>query len=170
VRHAIASRRSVVSSFALSGIVVLAALCRADVARSQESNLVAAPMPKAEALEKVHPSAGDRMRLDRDAIALGFLQGGAELFDGVTTRYFVHHCATCFEADPVSKFLLGPRPTWKGMIVFGSIEAIATTYVYQGLRRSSNRWLRRLAPGLPLVISGVHIRQGASNLKLKPLS
>lgn len=150
-------------------MVVLAVLCRPEIVHGQESNLVAAPMPTAEALEKVHPSTRGHIGLDREAIAFGLIQGGAELFDGVTTRYFVHHCATCIEEDPVSRFLLGQRPTWKGMIVFGSIEAIATTYVYQGLRRSSNRWLRRIAPGLPLVISGVHLRQGASNLKLKPL-
>ena len=76
--------------------------------------------------------------LDQDAIRFGLLQSGAELFDGFTTRYFVNHCATCVQVDPVSRVLIGRRPGWAGMIAFGSLEAVSTSHVYQALPRSSN--------------------------------
>jgi hypothetical protein len=115
---------------------------------AQESHLIAAPSPKA-ALETAHRQVRSHrsiFALDHDAIRCGLVQGGAELFDGVTTRYFVNHCATSVEADPVSRVLIGRRPGWAGMIAFGSLEAISTSYVYQALHRSSNKWLRGVAP------------------------
>jgi hypothetical protein len=43
--------------------------------------------------------------LDRTSFLYGLVLGGAETFDGATTRYFIHHCSLCFEHDPMS--LLG---------------------------------------------------------------
>src|SRR5689334_7882513 len=106
--------------------------------------------------------------LDRTSLKLGAIQGGAELYDGITTRYFVHHCKSCVEADPMSRFLLGPRPTWKSMIAFGSLKAIATSYVHQKLSHSSNDLVRRMAPWLPIAIIGVHVVEGTRNVIVIP--
>jgi hypothetical protein len=120
---------------------------------------------KPEPLKKVHHS---RFALDRTAITFGLAQGGAELFDGFTTRYFVRRCRSCTEADPASRFLLGPRPSWTGMIGFGSLEAVATTYLQQSMRSSSHKFIRHLATIMPIAIIGVHMIEGTSNLITTP--
>jgi hypothetical protein len=115
------------------------------------------------------PRRGDRSRfaLDRPVIALGLLEGASELFDGVTTKHFLHHCSTCIEMDPISRSLLGSRPTWTGMIAAGSVEAFAAIYLNQGMRRSSHKFVRRCAPLVPLLLTAVHLIEGAHNLSLK---
>jgi hypothetical protein len=162
----------------------------------QEPKLIVAPMPKLEALEEPHPFAPfnddvafapgtyrrsvpvgslraprragrSHFELDRAVITLGLVQGASELFDGATTRYFLRHCSTCTEVDPVSHFLLGSRPTWVGMIVAGSVEALAATYVNQGMRHSRHKFVRQCAPLVPLLLTGIHFIEGARNLPLK---
>jgi hypothetical protein len=123
-----------------------------------------APIPKIQAPRDVHRA---RFALDRAAIALGFVQGASELYNGFTTRYFLHHCSTCLEVDPLSQFLLGSKPTWGGMIVAGSLEGLATTYLHQSLRHSPHRFARRCAPLAPLVLTGIHLIEGSQNLSLK---
>src|ERR1035438_478786 len=108
-----------------------------------------------------------RFSFDRAAISIGLVQGASELYDGVTTKYFLHHCSECLEADPVSHFLLGSRPTWARMITVGSIEGFATTYLHQYMRRSSHKMVRRCAPITPLVLTGIHLIEGSRNLSLK---
>jgi hypothetical protein len=162
--------------------------------RGQEPKLIVAPVPKLEALAApeaplaslsttfapephflpASPSTlgarkGGRLRLalDRPAIALGLLEGGSELFDGVTTKHFLHHCSTCIERDPVSRSLLGSRPTWAGMIAAGSVEAFAAIYLNQGMRRSPHKFVRRCASLVPLLLTGIHLVEGAHNLSLK---
>src|SRR5579864_3334670 len=68
--------------------------------------------------------------LDRVALTYGLAQGGAEIFDGFTTRHFVEHCAHCFEKDPLSRLLLGTHPSWGKMIPVGFAEAAVSTYSY----------------------------------------
>lgn len=147
-----------------SSVFLTAFLC-ADAAHAQESTLVIPPAPKPEALEKIHHS---RFALDRNSVTLGLLQGGAELFDGFTTRYFVHHCSSCTEADPASRFLLGSRPNWTGMLVYGSLEAVPTTYLSQSLRTSSHKLIRRIGEIAPIGVIGVHLIEGAGNLITTP--
>jgi hypothetical protein len=106
--------------------------------------------------------------LDRQAFALMSVQAAAELYDGATTRNFVNHCKTCVEADPASRLLLGPRPTWKSMLAMGSLEVVATTFVSQTIRSSSNGFLRRAAPWLQFAISAVHIGESTRNMVLMP--
>ncbi len=108
-----------------------------------------------------------RFALDRTAIVFGLVQGTSEVFEGVTTKYFLHHCSTCIEMDPVSHSLLGSRPTWTGMIAAGSVEAIAATYLNQGLRHSSHKFVRQCAPLVPLLLTGIHLIEGARNPYLK---
>ena len=108
-----------------------------------------------------------RFALDRAAIVLGLVQGTSEVFDGVTTKYFLHHCSTCIEMDPVSHSLLGSRPTWTGMIAAGSVEAFAATYLNQGMRHSPHKLVRQCAPLVPLLLTGIHLIEGARNPSLK---
>jgi hypothetical protein len=108
-----------------------------------------------------------RFSFDRTAISMGLIQAASELYDGVTTRYFLRRCSDCIEGDPLSHFLLGSRPTWARMITVGSIEGFATTYLHQYMRRSSHKLVRRCAPFAPLVVSGIHLVEGSRNLSLK---
>ncbi len=122
------------------------------------------PAPKIQAPRDVHHA---RFALDRAAIALGFVQSASELYDGFTTRYFLHHCSTCLEVDPLSHFLLGSKPTWRGMLVAGSLEGMAATYLHQNMRRSPHKLVRHCAPLAPLALSGIHLVEGSRNLQLK---
>lgn len=69
--------------------------------------------------------------------------------------------------DPVSHSLLGSRPTWTGMIAAGSVEAFAATYLNQGMRHSSHKFVRQCAPLVPLLLTGIHLIEGARNPSLK---
>jgi hypothetical protein len=129
-----------------------------------EPHFISTPTPKVRVARLVHRS---RFALDRPAIALGLLEGVSELFDGVTTKHFLHHCSTCIEMDPISHSLLGSRPTWTDMIAAGSVEAFAAIYLNQGMRRSSHKFVRRCAPLVPLLLTGIHLIEGAHNLSLK---
>ena len=113
--------------------------------------------------EKRHPLYW----LDRRAILAGAVLGGSEIFDGVTTRYFIHHCSHCSEDDPASRLLLGAHPTWGGMIPAGIAEVVASTYTYEKLSHSPHRFLRSAAPLVPLGLIGVHLIEGARNIGLK---
>jgi hypothetical protein len=123
------------------------------------------PTPKAQRRNCMIPSLP---KLECSSVKLGVIQGGAELYDGMTTRYFVHHCKSCVESDPMSRLLLGSKPTWRNMLIFGSIEAVATTYLHQQMSRSSNRTVRHFAPWIPAAIISVHIAEGTKNLIVIP--
>jgi hypothetical protein len=157
----------------------------ADVAPNGETGLRAyvaalpsAPIPKVEPVAgaMVQPQAqisnsGERRRpfywLDRTSLTLGLVQGGAEIFDGVTTRYFIHHCSLCFENDPMSRLLMGTHPSWGKMIPMGIGEAALSTYSYRRLSLSPNRLLRGAAPLVPIGLTAVHAIEGARNITLK---
>jgi hypothetical protein len=174
----------------------LFALIFGNPCRGQEPKLTAAPIPKLGALEEsdsfapfnedvafapeTHPfatavrqAAGpqragrSRFEFDRAVLTLGLVQGASELFDGATTRYFLHHCSTCTEVDPVSHFLLGSRPTWAGMIAAGSVEALAATLLNEAMRHSRHKFVRRCAPLVPFLLTGTHLVEGSRNLSLK---
>jgi hypothetical protein len=105
--------------------------------------------------------------LDRTSLTYGLVQGGAEIFDGFTTRYFVHHCSHCFESDPVSRLLLGTHPSWGKMIPAGIAEAAVSAYSYKRLSHSPNRFLRAAAPLIPVALTAVHVIEGARNIPLQ---
>ncbi len=156
-----------------------------EIELAAEANLVAraatlpsAPTPKVEATasaidkaQKQTPVSGERTRpfywIDRKSLSFGLAQGGAEIFDGVTTRYFLHHCSLCFENDPMSRLLLGTHPSWGKMIPMGIGEAAMSTYSYRRLSRSPNRFLRGAAPLVPIGLTAVHVIEGARNITLK---
>jgi hypothetical protein len=120
------------------------------------------PKPRAPRLVRRSPFA-----LDYPAMAFGLLEGASELLDGVTTKYFLHHCSTCIERDPVSRTLLGSRPTWPSMIAAGSVEGFAAMYLNQSMRRSRHKFMRRCAPLVPFLLTGIHLIEGVHNLSLK---
>jgi hypothetical protein len=163
---------------------------------AQEAKRIDSPIPTIGALEAIHPfvplsaaaafapdphliatrgpivhgaarASRSRFALDRTAIVFGLVQGTSEVFDGVTTKYFLHHCSTCSETDPVSHSLLGSRPTWPGMIAAGSVEAFAATYLNQSMRHSPHKFVRQCAPVVPLLLTGIHLIEGARNPYLK---
>jgi hypothetical protein len=146
--------------------------------RAHIAALPSAPTPKVEpgvsamiqARSQIQTTA-ERKRafywLDRTALTYGLVQGGAEIFDGVTTRHFVEHCSHCFEEDPMSRLLLGTHPSWGKMIPVGFAEAAVSTYSYQKLSRSRYRFLRTAAPFVPMGLTAVHVIEGARNITLK---
>src|ERR1700722_18508092 len=146
--------------------------------RGYVAALPSAPKPKIEPAVNAAiqtrwqiPTPVERTRpfylLDRKSLAFGLAQGGAEIFDGVTTRYFIHHCSLCFENDPMSRLLMGTHPSWGKMIPMGIGEAALSTYSYRRLSRSPNRLLRGAAPLVPIGLTAVHAIEGARNITLK---
>jgi hypothetical protein len=145
---------------------------------SYVATLPSAPTPKVEATASAiiqprqqTPGSAERTRpfywLDRKSLTFGLVQGGAEVFDGVTTRYFIHHCSLCLENDPMSRLLLGTHPSWGKMIPIGIGEAALSTYSYRRLSHSPNRLLRGAAPLVPIGLTAVHVIEGARNITLK---
>src|SRR5580658_9499161 len=142
--------------------------------RAYLATLPSAPTPKVEVgagaviqTQQQTPVSAERTRpfywLDRKSLILGLVQSGAEVFDGVTTRYFIHHCSLCFENDPMSRLLLGTHPSWDKMVPVGIGEAVLSTYSYQRMSHSPNRVLRGAAPLVPIGLTAVHVIEGARN-------
>jgi hypothetical protein len=94
-------------------------------------------------------------------------QGGAEIFDSVTTRYFIHHCSHRFKSDPMSWLSLGTHPSRGKMIPEGIAEAAVSTYSYRRLSHSPNRFLRGAAPLVPIGLTAMHVIEGAQNFTLR---
>jgi hypothetical protein len=180
----------------VAGSFLVLASLHASTTQSQEAKLTDSPIPKLEALEDVYSfppfaipiilTAGpipiltptpkiqppkyirrSRFALDRPVMILGVVHGSSALYDGFTTRYFLHHCSTCVEVDPVSHFLLGSKPGWGGMIAGGSLEVFASTYLHQTMRHSPHKFIRLSAPLAPLALIAVHLVEGSRNLPLK---
>jgi hypothetical protein len=130
---------------------------------AQDPSPLLPPSPK---LEAPIPKTNDRSRfaLDRASVALGLLQGGAELFDGIGTHRYVHAplCRSCTEGDPLCRLFLGPRPTWPRMLTLGTMEDLGAAYLHQSMRRSPHKLVRWLAPVAPLTLSALHIDEGLS--------
>lgn len=119
--------------------------------------------PRAARTDRGHPFYW----LDRTSMVFGIVQSSAEIFDGVTTRYFIHHCSHCTESDPASRLLLGAHPTWGGMIPMGIAEVVVSTYTYKKLSHSPHHLLRSAAPFVPVGLIGLHMIEGARNIPLK---
>jgi hypothetical protein len=146
--------------------------------RAYVAVLPSAPIPKVEPAssgilkaQTQVPNSDKRTHLfywlDRTSLTYGLALSGAEIFDGATTRYFIHHCSHCYEDDPMSRLLMGAHPSWGKMIPAGVVEALAATYSYQRLSRSPHRFMRATAPLVPLGLTAVHVIEGARNISLK---
>jgi hypothetical protein len=196
ISQTLISRSSLAFAFLLSAVLACSSAARAQddgagvapiavVATAEDSGLKAyvaalpsAPTPKVEAAASAivqtrsqTPVSAERGHafywLDRKSLTYGLVQGGAEVFDGVTTRYFIHHCSHCFENDPMSRLLLGTHPSWGKMVPMGIAEAAVSAYSYRSLSHSPNRILRAAAPLVPLGLTAVHVIEGARNITLK---
>ena len=159
-------RKSLPLSYAVLASLALILALSGRTLRAQELSPLLAVRSKLEAPKpktpQPPPDAHSRFALDRTAVALGLLQGGAELFDGIGTHRYVHAptCRSCIEGDPLSRLVLGPRPTWPRMLTLGAMEAFGAAYLQQSMRRSPHKLLRWLAPGVPLTLIGIHLGQG----------
>jgi len=138
-------------------IAFCAAVLAGHSARGQTTELIELPAPKPASLEKIRRSP---FALDRPVIALGVVEASAELFDGISTRVTNPLCKACTEGDAVSRFCLGPRPTWPLMLTYGTVEGVAAAYLHQHMRRSSHRSLRWLSPVAPLTLTAIHVIEG----------
>ena len=87
-----------------------------------------------------------------------YLHGGAALYDGLSTRHFVH--SGYIEVDPPARVLLGSHPGWSRMLPLGALEV-------WGVDRLPARWhhipLRRSAQ---LACIGAHLWGGSRNWHL----
>lgn len=79
---------------------------------------------------------------DKPVLALGVAQSAALVTDGITTEQRVHRGYT--ETDPVTKLVLGARPTWGGMAPLGAAQCLLETWLAERMRMSRYKWVRRL--------------------------
>ncbi|HEY2461423.1 MAG TPA: hypothetical protein VGI16_11470 [Candidatus Acidoferrum sp.] len=136
----------------------------ASAAAQKLDTFFSTPMPEVVVTPKIEKPKPVLRRspfaLDRSVWILGLVQGGAELTDGILTHRYVHACQICDEEDRIARPLLGRKPTWQGMIFYGSLEDIGTAYLSQRLRQSRHRFVRAFAPVPSLWLSTIHLNQG----------
>jgi hypothetical protein len=82
-----------------------------------------------------------RALTDKRVIVLTAVQTGALVFDGVTTRQFLHRGYT--EVDPVARVFLGSKPTWGRMAPLGAVQAAAGMWIAERMAMSRHPWVRR---------------------------
>lgn len=75
-------------------------------------------------------------------VTLGLAQGAAEAWDGYTTRRNIE--SGHYEADPISRAFIGRYPTWDTMIPAGTLQVVGTALLAERMRRSRNRFVRKL--------------------------
>lgn len=79
----------------------------------------------------------------------------SSVLDWQTTALWVRQCRTCTEQNPSNRFFIGARPTNARMVVFGSLEIVATAAI-------PNKKVRRVVQG---VLIASHVSAGVWNLK-----
>lgn len=92
------------------------------------------------------PMAHERVRhpffKDRSVLALAAVSTAAQVADGVTTVDFERR--GYIEVDPISRFLLGERPTWSRMAPIGAAEIVGTAFIAHRMRYSRNRFVHAM--------------------------
>ena len=79
---------------------------------------------------------------DKSIVALTAAQTGVSISDGVTTTRFVKRGYV--EVDPLSRILLGRRPSWARMAPMGAAQILASAWLAGRMKSSSHIWMRRL--------------------------
>lgn len=78
---------------------------------------------------------------DKPVMALALWQSAALVADGITTRQRVSLGYT--EFDPVTRAILGSRPTWARMAPLGAVQCLLETWLAERMRTSTHKWIRR---------------------------
>jgi hypothetical protein len=79
---------------------------------------------------------------DKSVLALALTQSAALVADGITTRNQVNLGFT--ERDPVTRAVLGSRPTWARMAPLGALQCLFETWLAERMHTSMHKWIRRL--------------------------
>lgn len=80
---------------------------------------------------------------DKPESILAITQGFFLVSDGIVTRTNERR-GNNPELDPVSRFLLGPHPTWNRMAPLGAVQEIVGVYLGTEMKRSRNRFVRKV--------------------------
>ena len=79
---------------------------------------------------------------DRSTFALAMTQSAVLISDGITTRESITRGYV--EIDPLTRVLIGRRPTWGRMAPLGVVQVFAETWMSQRMKNSQHPLLRRL--------------------------
>jgi hypothetical protein len=78
---------------------------------------------------------------NKPVVALAMLQTAALISDGITTRQYLDRGYV--EVDPLTKILIGSKPTWARMAPLGMVQVFAGMWMAQQMASSQHVWVRR---------------------------
>lgn len=114
---------------------------------------------------------------DAPVLFLAGIQTAAQTYDGITTKRFERYSASGInladntdpifiykEHDPISRLLLGPKPTWARMAPIGAIQIVGSAYLahYIRTRRSWVHHIWWVPQALEIATS---LTEGSQNLR-----
>ena len=88
------------------------------------------------------PESFCRATRNKPILALTTMQTAALVSDGVTTRQFLRRGYV--EIDPVTRILIGRKPTWARMAPLGVVQVVAGMWLAEQMASSRHNWVRRL--------------------------
>jgi hypothetical protein len=78
---------------------------------------------------------------NRPVVILAAVQTTALISDGVTTRQYLQRGYT--EVDPLTRILIGSKPTWGRMAPLGAVQVVAGMWLAERMASSRHVWVRR---------------------------
>jgi hypothetical protein len=78
---------------------------------------------------------------NRPIVVLATLQTAMLVSDGVTTRQFLRRGYV--EVDPITRILIGAKPTWARMAPLGAVQVVAGMWLAERMSMSRHQWVRR---------------------------
>jgi hypothetical protein len=78
---------------------------------------------------------------NRPIVVLATLQTAMLVSDGVTTRQFLRRGYV--EVDPITRILIGTKPTWARMVPLGAVQVVAGMWLAERMSISRHLWIRR---------------------------
>jgi len=82
-----------------------------------------------------------RAAKSKPILALAAVQTAALVSDGITTRQFLRRGYT--EVDPLTRILIGRKPTWGRMAPLGAVQVVAGMWLAERMATSQHVWVRR---------------------------
>jgi hypothetical protein len=82
-----------------------------------------------------------RAAKNKPILALAAMQIAALVSDGITTRQFLRRGYT--EVDPLTRILIGRKPTWGRMAPLGAVQVAAGMWLAERMATSQHVWVRR---------------------------